>query len=408
MGALIGARLANNLLKALNLQPTQLNMWSDSMIVIHWIHSSAQKWKQFVANRVMEIQQLILPELWSHCNGKMNPADLTTRGQSALKLKEDDLWWSGPPFLKSEPPTKQPEPVEEGLSEQDVNAELKAKHVTVQLNNSETLSDPILQLEKYCKLQTVLKVTAWIKRFVFNCRSKEKRRGELTAEELSQAERYWLHTAQVCSFDKEISEIKTGQNVHKDSKIRDFKPFLDEHGLLCVGGRLHQSGMSFKEQHPWLLPTSHRFTKLMIEYSHKKVMHSGMRDTLVQLREKFWVPRARQLVKKCISDCTICKRFRVKAAQQITAPLPKDRVTESPPFEITGVDFAGPLFVKVKNTVEKAYIALFTCAVTRAVHLELVSSLSTESFLLAFKRFISRRGLCKIIYSDNAKTFKTS
>lgn len=96
----------------------------------------------------------------------------------------------------------------------------------------------------------------------------------------------------------------------------------------------------------------------------------------------------------------------MKPAQQVTAPLPRDRVRESPPFEVTGVDFAGPLYVKSSGQPKKAYIALFTCAVTRAVHLELVSDQTTESFLLALKRFIARRGLCTIIYSDNAKTFK--
>lgn len=92
--------------------------------------------------------------------------------------------------------------------------------------------------------------------------------------------------------------------------------------------------------------------------------------------------------------------------QQVAAPLPRDRVTESPAFETIRVDFAGPLYVKSKGSGEKAYIALFTCAVTRAVHLELVSDLSTEKFLLAFKRFTARRGLCRVIYSDNARTFK--
>lgn len=111
------------------------------------------------------------------------------------------------------------------------------------------------------------------------------------------------------------------------------------------------------------------------------------------------------MAKRIIAACTTCKRFRVKAMQQITAPLPRDQITESPPFEIVGVDFAGPLYVKTKSSVEKAYIALFTCAVTRAVHLVLVSDLSTEKFLLAFKRFISRQALCRIV-SDNARTFK--
>lgn len=378
------------------------------MIAIHWIRGSAQKWKQFVANRVMEIQALTEPELWSHCCGKMNPADLTTRGKPASKLSESELWWSGPPFLKSGgQPTEQSEPTDEELSGEEVKTELKSSYVAVQLSNTGNMArDSLLQLEKYSKLQNVQRVTAWIKRFNYNCRTKEKRRGELTAEELSEAERYWIREVQADSFEREMIEMKAGKDVHKDSKIREFKPFLDEHGLICVGGRLHQSDLSFREQHPWLLSANHRFAEMMIKYSHEKVMHSGMRDTLVQMREKYWIPRARQLVKKCIGACAICNRFRVKAAQQVTAPLPRDRITESPPFEVTGVDFAGPLYVKARKAVEKAYVALFTCAVTRAVHLELVSNMSTENFLLALKRFISRRGLCRIIYSDNAQTFK--
>ncbi|GBN01752.1 hypothetical protein AVEN_106874-1 [Araneus ventricosus] len=85
------------------------------------------------------------------------------------------------------------------------------------------------------------------------------------------------------------------------------------------------------------------------------------------------------------------------------APLPANRIQASYPFENVGIDFAGPIYTK--NT-DKAYIALFACAVTRAIHLEVVSSLSTEHFLLAFRRFISRRGICHTVNSDNAMTFK--
>lgn len=111
------------------------------------------------------------------------------------------------------------------------------------------------------------------------------------------------------------------------------------------------------------------------------------------------------MMKRCVKCCLICKRARVKAGQQVSAPLPRERInTTAQAFETTGVDFAGPLYVKPDN--KKVYIALFTCAVTRAVHLELVTDLSTDAFLLAFRRFISRRGICNVIYSDNARTFK--
>ena len=224
---------------------------------------------------------------------------------------------------------------------------------------------------------------------------------------MAEAERYWILQAQEQSFPGEKGELKAGKDIHRDSKIRELKPFLDKHGLICLGGRLQHSDMSFGEQHPYILPSDHRLSEMLISCCHEQVMHSGMRDTLMQLRDKYWIPRARQMTKTIIAACTTCKRFRVKAMQQTTAPLPRDRITETPPFETVGVDFAGPLFVRAKkDKVEKAYIALFTCDVTRAVHLELVSDMSTETFLLAFKRFISRRGLCRTVYSDNARTFK--
>lgn len=96
----------------------------------------------------------------------------------------------------------------------------------------------------------------------------------------------------------------------------------------------------------------------------------------------------------------------MKSAQQVTPPLPRDRVIEPPPFEVTGVDFAGPIHVKSKSGQSMAYIALFTCVVTRAVYSELLPDQTTEKCLLALKRFIARRELCKVIYSDNTRKFK--
>lgn len=404
MGALVAARMGNNLLRAMNMQSTQIRMWSDSMIVIQWIHSSAQRWKQFVANRVEEIQSLTTPESWSHCSGKLNPADLITRGQTVSKMKEEELWWAGPQFLDA---LTQPESPLREHCEDEVKAELKHLEITVHLGNTETIpAESLLHLEKYSKIKTVLRVTAWIKRFAHNCRSRTKRQGELTAEEIVDAERHWILVVQRQTYQREILELEAGKEIHSQSRIKDLKPFMDGKGLLCVGGRLQHSNMSFNEQHPVILPSNHRLSQMFIQRSHEQVMHSGLRDTLVQLREGYWIPRARQMAKTIIAACPICKRYKVKAMQQITAPLPRDRIVETPPFETVGVDFAGPLYVKNKGTVEKAYIALFTCAVTRAVHLELVSDLSTEKFLMALKRFVSRRGLCRVIYSDNARTFK--
>ncbi|KAK0136086.1 hypothetical protein N1851_028020 [Merluccius polli] len=190
MGAVIAARLGSTLMKALQLDKTQLRLWTDSMIVLHWIRSSAHKWKQFVANRVTEIQTLTDPQSWSHCKGKINPADLPTRGLTVQDLKQSTLWWKGPCVLIS---PDQSESTQEDVQEDEVKSELRSKHqIVVQfVNQDRDFLKPVLCLE-YSKLKTVPRVTAWINRFITNTRSSTKMSGELTAEELNEAGKHWI------------------------------------------------------------------------------------------------------------------------------------------------------------------------------------------------------------------------
>lgn len=177
-------------------------------------------------------------------------------------------------FLRS---AEQQEIPDKRLFEEEVNTELRSGHVTVQFNNMEpTSTDPLLKLEKYS----------------------EKNQGELTAEELADAERYWILEMQNQVFRKERDELRAGKDIHRGSRIRDLKPFLDEHGLICLGGRLQHSDMSFSERHPYILPSDHRLSEMLIRQCHDQVMYSGTRDTLMQLRDKYWIPRARQITKK--------------------------------------------------------------------------------------------------------------
>ena len=153
-----------------------------------------------------------------------------------------------------------------------------------------------------------------------------------------------------------------------------------------------------------MIPSKHKLSDLIIKDAHERVLHAGVAETLVQIREKFWILKGKQSVKSVLNKCIICKKFNVRPGKQVIAPIPADRINESPPFSVCGLDYAGPLYIKGSDN--KYYILLFTCAVTRAIHLELVNNMTTQEFLLAFRRFISRRGLCSVIYSDNAKTFK--
>ncbi|XP_035232305.1 uncharacterized protein LOC118204095 [Stegodyphus dumicola] len=127
---------------------------------------------------------------------------------------------------------------------------------------------------------------------------------------------------------------------------------------------------------------------------------------MIEIRERYWIIKGRQTVKNILRKRILCKRFNSSPGVQVTAPLPVNRTEELPPFSVVGIDFGGPLYTKDSD--EKNYIVLFTCGVTRALHLEFVGSMTTETFLLAFRRFIARRGLCSQVLTDNAKTFKRS
>ena len=164
-------------------------------------------------------------------------------------------------------------------------------------------------------------------------------------------------------------------------------------------------------KYPIFLPARNLFSRLAVLEAHGRVFHNGIRETLNCLRRRYWVLRGREIVKAHIRNCVICKKLEgLPFKFNLTPSLPLERVENCVPFSFTGVDFAGPLEVKnlCGQHTFKAYICLFTCATTRAIHLELVESLSTESFIKAFRKFTARRGLPVKILSDSAKTFKTA
>ena len=159
------------------------------------------------------------------------------------------------------------------------------------------------------------------------------------------------------------------------------------------------------------LDPQNKLTELIVRESHNRVYHNGVKETLTELRSRFWIIRGRQFVRKIIYRCVVCKKHEGKPySLPVSPPLPKFRAQRQPPFTSTGVDFAGPIFVKdfKSKSPTKTWIALYTCAVTRALHLELVSDMTSESFLLCFRRFCARRGVPKRMISDNGKTFMTA
>ena len=140
----------------------------------------------------------------------------------------------------------------------------------------------------------------------------------------------------------------------------------------------------------------------MIEEDRYNLSYAGMQILQIKLQKNFWILSARKKIRSVISKSQRCKRYRVKRMEAASAPLPIERVRDCSVFAVVDADLAGQLYLKSK---EKAWVCLYTCVVYQGVHLELLTSLSTDTFIKGLRRFISRRGRSKFKFSDNGTNF---
>lgn len=232
----------------------------------------------------------------------------------------------------------------------------------------------------------------------------------VTPQELSEALLYWIKFTQSEAFSEEIKALSKGDAVHKGSKLARFVPFIDDIGIIRMRGRLEHATMTYDEKHPILLPGNAVLSRRLIEEAHRETLHGQAQACLQYLREKYWITDARSIVRNWIRHCPRCIRFNQRMATQLMADLPAGRVTISRPFNHCGVDYAGPFKLSAYRgrgtKVElSAYVAIFVCFASKAVHLELVGDLSAKAFLAAFDRFTARRPHVEFMYSDNGTNF---
>ncbi|GFT42722.1 integrase catalytic domain-containing protein [Nephila pilipes] len=367
LAALLGTRLLQYFYRETNMHSHTAVLWSDSTVALSWIKGDPNRWKTFVCNRTTEILQYTTPSQWRHCTGTDNPADHLTRGTFPSQLPSLESWGHGPKWLNHDSDAW---PTKDFPSHSQPSVEVESRKIESRSFYVAT-TEPIIDISRYSSYTKLLRVTAWILRFVHN---------------------------------SEINALKEERPLQKKSKISCFNPFLTN-DYLRLGGRLQFSDIPFDTQHPLILDGNHPFVHLLIQHTHIRLHHLGVRIVLSELRSTFWILRGRQAINKALLKCLPCKLFKAKCGMQIEAPLPSERVVSSAPFTITGIDFAGPVNIRCLKPRDTAYIALFTCATTRALHIELVSDLTTDKFLLALQRFVGRRGLTNTIYTDNATTF---
>ena len=405
MACLLAAKLIRTIISNFETQPEYF-CWTDSKVALSWIRSEPHLWKPYVRNRASEIQLLTDKTRWKHVKGEENPADIPSRGMLPSKLKDCDLWWKGPNFILNNSTT-----LENVLEDELEIPESSAKELKKQtLSHNVVNIEPVIPLRAFSNFGKLIRVTCLVRRFIHNCRSSVTNRlhGPLNEKEIEQSKDFWIKHAQQGDFHDEIDCLKNGHQIPKSSRLSCLNPVLDSSGNLRSGGRLGHSKLETSAKFPIILPNDSWFTELVIRNRHEELVHAGVTTVLASLRSEYWILHARRETKKIIRKCPPCVRQKSKPFSEDTAPLPIERVdTDKPfPFLYIGVDFAGPLFVNNGGQQIKTYILLITCTRIRAVHLELTLNLSTAEFLDAFDRFIARRGVPSIIFSDNAKTFK--
>ena len=382
----------------------QLFFWTDSTIVLGWINSTPHQYKVFVANRIGFIQETTEPQRWFHCRSEENPADLISRGCSFESLTKNGFWLEGPEFLKGGEFSTHTNTSERRVEFPELKI-VQSVNLVIEANYLYNI------LERYSSFTKLSRVFAYLLRFVHNSKVNLEKRfvGPLSATELQDAVHKIVFILQRNCFSKEFKDIES----HSYGKLRGLKYlslFIDSDGLIRVGGRIRNSDLNYDKIHPLLLPRSNVVTQLIVEQYHKRNLHCGSGQLLALVRESFWPISGRNLCRKVVHSCLRCFRFRPEASTVKMGDLPKCRLSSYKPcFYHTGVDFAGPLFMKDrygrKPQVIKVYIALFICMTTRAIHLELVTSLSANAFVETFRRFIARRGKPKVMHSDNATNF---
>lgn len=425
-GAVFAARLKNYFQRHCRIDVERWYHLVDSQTILGAIQRESYGYQTFFANRVGEIQSSTDIRDWLWIPGSANIADIITRGASPDNLTEDSEWQSGPQFLQL-PESEWPKKSAKDISVQAgdsitkmqkktfvavlTRSQEKAQHsIRVQEIESKSRRPPavaavqkLLDEKRFSSLRRLVGAIAWTWRAAkkFLCAKigeKEKweavqSSGVITVNEREEV--FWnlcLSAQEAVHFPNTTTDRLV---VYKDQTS----------GLLMCGGRIQ----TFKEDQRAvpLLPFQTWISTLLAREAHSEG-HDGVAGTLLRMRKKAWVIRGRIIAQKVVDKCVICKKAKAKTCQQIMGNLPEERSSPAAPFQFTSVDLFGPYQVKddVKRRVSrKVWGVLFCCMASRAIHVELASTLTTESFLLAYQRFTSVRGHPQKIWSDPGTNF---
>ncbi|XP_055585344.1 uncharacterized protein LOC129738178 [Uranotaenia lowii] len=406
-GCVLAARMMKFVQQNHEIEIKQRYLWTDSSTALSWIRADPHNYRPYVAHRVAEIQELSRGDEWRWVPTKMNPADEATKWGSGPYFKNDSSWFDGPNFLISSE-EDWPRSREYFVS----TDEEKRATVMVHLHR-----DPIIEYHRFSRWERLHRTIAYALRFV-NIFSKKRHidTDVLKQHELLAAEQEIIKQVQWESYPDEMTLLRSSKNcgegstiqVDSNSQLYQLIPFLDDQGVMRENSRVKSSKtVAYNVRYPVILPRKHRVTELLVDWFHRRFHHANFETVVNEIRQLYSISKLRQVVKKVCNDCQMCKVRNARPSHPIMAPLPAARLADHErPFTFTGLDYFGPLLVKVGRSSVKRWVCLFTCLTTRAVHLEVAFDLSTASCIFCVRRFIGRRGAPLEFYSDNGTNFQ--
>ena len=368
--------------------------------MLGYIRNDGKRFHVYVANRVQRIRNTSSSNQWHYVPTANNPADHASRGLTASKLITSN-WLSGPDFLWQD----------EIIIENDHQPELSPNDVEVRHVNARitTLAEPqsmLKHLERFSNWSRVITGIARIQEFLQ--RSMKLPQHSSPEENRKKAERTVLMMMQKEAFKDEIHNLKSEkQGVTAQSTLFKLDPFIDDDGIMRVGGRLAQAqSLNPEVKHPIILPKKSHMTTVIIRYHHERVAHQGRGMTVNKIRSNgYWIPNISSAVSSYIHKCVTCRKHRGQTQTQKMANLPVERLEPAPPFSYCGYDCFGPFIVKDGRKEQKRYGVLFTCMACRAVHIEMVNDMTTDAFINALRCFIALRGKVRQLRSDQGTNF---
>ncbi|XP_073435740.1 uncharacterized protein [Dendrobates tinctorius] len=391
--------------------------YTDSKVVLGYIHNETRRFYVYVSNRVQRIRKSTQPTQWHYVSTNLNPADCATRGVAASRLR-DTMWLTGPVSLyETKPETLERNSFE--LLEPESDIEIRPRVSTL----NTVVSDKQLGIGRFNKFSTWRSLCRAITHLRHiarsfkaespqseHCKGWHCYRRPCTSDELSQTQDFIIQCVQREAYAQEFECLMNQRCVSKDSHLRRLDPFLDKNGSLRVGGRISNARIESNQSYPLILPSNH-IASLLVQHYHEQVKHQGRLFTEGALRTAgFWIVGAKRLVSSVIFKCVTCRKLRGTFQSQKMAILPRDRLSTEPPFTNVGLDVFGPWSVIARRTrgghaTNKRWAVIFTCMSIRAVHIEVIESLDTSSFINCLRRFISIRGPVKLIRSDRGTNF---